>query len=270
MGALALILTAAMLVPPATLPCAKEAKLSALVVEVRSADYRGDRAALARLDQMLGELDDERLAEYRDYWRGFARWRRAQNGFNETPTPADLVADLDLAVGHFKASLARRPDWVEAKLAMVGCWGNLVYLAGGDTEKKKAILAELLPACNTIILDEAHQLPDTDHRRHAVRGAAALRGRHFQGRGHLAAGCRSVLAGGQWRAGAPRLVSFLGRTREPDEPRLHVLPRPDTRSGRGARVRRGRDHRGARVALRARHPAAADRGPSGGRCRPMS
>ena len=91
MGSLALIFTAAMLVPPATLPCAKEAKLSALVVEVRSADYRGDRAALARLDQMLGELDDERLAEYRDYWRGFARWRRAQNGFNETPTPADLV-----------------------------------------------------------------------------------------------------------------------------------------------------------------------------------
>ncbi len=146
MGALALIFAAAVLVPPATLSCAKDAKLSALVVEVRSADYRGDRAALARLDQMLGELDDERLAEYRDYWRGFARWRRAQNGFNETPTPGDLVADLDLAVSHFKASLARRPDWVEAKLAMVGCWGNLVYLAGGDAEKKKAILAELVPA----------------------------------------------------------------------------------------------------------------------------
>ena len=145
MGVLALVL-ATSLIPSATLPCAKEAKLSALVVEVRSADYRGDRAALARLDGMLGELDDERLAEYRDYWRGFARWRRAQNGFNETPTPTDLVSDLELAVSHFKASLARRPDWVEARLAMVGCWGNLVYLAGGDTEKKKAILAELVPA----------------------------------------------------------------------------------------------------------------------------
>ncbi len=145
MVALGLTLAAAMLAQTA-LPCAKEAKLSALVVEVRSADYRGDRAALARLDEMLGGLDDERLAEYRDYWRGFARWRRAQNGFNETPTPSDLVSDLELAVGHFKASLARRPDWVEAKLAMVGCWGNLVYLAGGDAEKKKLILAELVPA----------------------------------------------------------------------------------------------------------------------------
>ena len=116
------------------------------MAEVRSADYRGDRAALARLDANLGELDDAALAEYRDYWRGFALWRRAINGFNETPTPADLAADLERAVDHFRSSLQRRPDWIEAKLALVGCWGNLTFLAGSDLERKKPLLAELIPA----------------------------------------------------------------------------------------------------------------------------
>jgi hypothetical protein len=130
---------------PTPSPSFKEAKLAALVAEVRSADYRGDRAALARLDADLGDLEDNALADYRDYWRGFARWRRAMNGFNETPTPTDLAADLESAVAHFRASLERRPDWVEAKLALVGCWGNLAYLAGSDAEKKKPLLAELIP-----------------------------------------------------------------------------------------------------------------------------
>jgi len=130
---------------PSHLLCAKEAKFAALVTEVRSADYRGDRPALSRLDEKLGELDDAALADYRDYWRGFARWRRAINGFSETPLPADLGSDLELAVGHFRASLERRPDWIEAKLALVGCLGNLLFVAGDDAEKKKPLIAEVVP-----------------------------------------------------------------------------------------------------------------------------
>ena len=34
---------------------------------------------------------------------------------------------------------------MEAKLALVGCWGNLVFLAGDDAEKRKAILADAGP-----------------------------------------------------------------------------------------------------------------------------
>ena len=107
---------------------------------------RGDRAALARLEANLAQLDDAALSDYRTYWRGFARWRRALNGFNETPTPTDLASDLESAVALFRSSLERRPDWIEARLALVGCWGNLAFLAGGDMEKKKPLLAELIPA----------------------------------------------------------------------------------------------------------------------------
>jgi hypothetical protein len=130
---------------------ATQQRLAALVTQVRSADYRGDRAALARLDGELGKLPDGELSDYRDYWRGFALWRRGLNGFNQTPTPDDLTADIEGALTRFKSALARHPDWIEAKLAMVGCWGNLIYLSGKDEERRKAILAEAGPTFKFIM-----------------------------------------------------------------------------------------------------------------------
>jgi hypothetical protein len=144
MNFLACILALAALAPSAPAR-SLERRLTDLVAAVRSADYRGDRAALARLDGQLGAVDAGPLTEYRDYWRGFALWRRAINGFNETPTPDDLGADLEKAVTRFRASLERRPDWIEARLAMVGCWGSLMYLARDEPEKMKALLAEVIP-----------------------------------------------------------------------------------------------------------------------------
>src|SRR5690348_15701415 len=62
-----------------------------MVEQIKRADYEGDRAALQRLH---GELPtsaaDKPVASRLLYWRGFALWRRAINGFNETPTPTDL------------------------------------------------------------------------------------------------------------------------------------------------------------------------------------
>lgn len=145
MDLLAWSFTFGMLAVPAPASASPEARFSELVGAVRSADYRGDRGALDRLDAALGELDVPALAEYRSYWRGFARWRRALNGFNETPRPEDLGSDLEKAIGHFKTSLAARADWIEPRLAMVGCWGNLIYLAGKDEARRKAILEEAGP-----------------------------------------------------------------------------------------------------------------------------
>jgi hypothetical protein len=120
----------------------KETRLADLVARVTSADYRGDRPALARLDAELGHLEGQALAEFREYWRGFALWRRAINGFNETPTPDDLAADLEKAVVRFRASLAARPGWIEPRIGIVGCWASLMYLARDDEARKQAILAD--------------------------------------------------------------------------------------------------------------------------------
>ena len=137
-------------------PCARvqtEVRLAELAASVRSADYRGDRAALERLDAALAKIPDSDLDAYRAYWRGFGRWRRAMNGFNETPTPTDLESDLRAAVAQFQAALAKQPGWVEAELALVGCWGNLIYLAGDDADKRGAILAEAVPVMKTLRQD---------------------------------------------------------------------------------------------------------------------
>ncbi|MEP6994475.1 MAG: hypothetical protein ABI968_08145 [Acidobacteriota bacterium] len=133
------------LLGPATPAPKSQLRLAELVAQIRSADYRGDRAALARLEGELSRLDAGSLTDYREYWRGFALWRRVLNGFNETPMPGDLSADLEKAIARFRASIETHPDWIEAKLAMVGCWGNLIYLAGDDADKRKAIFAESGP-----------------------------------------------------------------------------------------------------------------------------
>jgi len=139
--------------PASGAPAAVEKSLERLVPAIRSADYRGDRQALDRLEAELEKLQGSGLEEYRLYWRGFARWRRAINGFNEKPMPADLSNDLEAAVGHFRAALERRPNWIEARLALAGCWANLLYVVGDDAARRQAILSEAVPAWKSLEAD---------------------------------------------------------------------------------------------------------------------
>lgn len=113
------------------------ARLSTLVVEIRSADYQGARAELSRLASALDAVKDRRLMAYRTYWQGFAHWRRALNGLNESPVPADLKADLQAAITSFQAALVAQPDWIEAKVGIVGCSGSLLFLAGDDPAERQ-------------------------------------------------------------------------------------------------------------------------------------
>ena len=70
-----------------------------IVTQIQRADYEGDRLALKRLhDELMPIPEDNKLASRLLYWRGFALWRGAINGFNETPTPEDLEEDLTQAV----------------------------------------------------------------------------------------------------------------------------------------------------------------------------
>lgn len=111
------------------LPDPKRDSILHIVTQIQRADYEGDRAALKRLHDALTPVpEDNKLASRVLYWQGFAMWRRAINGFNETPTPKDLEADLTQAVADFKDSIARDPNFVESKIGAGSSLGYLIYL----------------------------------------------------------------------------------------------------------------------------------------------
>lgn len=116
-----------------------------LVRQVQRADYEGDRVALERLQKELEPLTaGGPLAAQMGYWRGFALWRRAINGFNEKPLPADLAADLRKAAEVFQEAAKLDPESVEAKIGALSCLGFLFYSLGQQDPQHPQI-RELLP-----------------------------------------------------------------------------------------------------------------------------
>jgi hypothetical protein len=135
-----------MLLMLAAAPAPAAVDFSTLVGEVRAADYRGDREALQRLATALGKAEEPGLAAYRAYWQGFALWRRAINGMNEARPGDGRAEELQSAMAHFRNALAVRPGWVEAKVGIVGCSGNLLFLLrDADPAARQTILAESIP-----------------------------------------------------------------------------------------------------------------------------
>ena len=121
------------------------ARLGVLVRAVRAADYRGERAELRRLAGELDAVGSPDLAASASYWKGFALWRRTINGFNETPMPPDLRADLEGAVKSFRGALVRRPDWVEPKIGISGCLMSLLFLAREDAAWRQELVDQFRP-----------------------------------------------------------------------------------------------------------------------------
>jgi hypothetical protein len=115
------------------------------VAGIRHADYAGERAELRRLAAAMDEVTHRDLAPFREYWAGFALWRRALNGFNDDTPPEELRADLESAVAAFRRALQHEPGWLEPKVGLAGCGANLLYLAGTDAARRDALLAEFVP-----------------------------------------------------------------------------------------------------------------------------
>ncbi len=117
-----------------------------IVQQIQRADYEGDRPALKRLHDQLAPIpEDNRLASRVLYWRGFAMWRRAINGFNESPTPPDLEEDLTQAVTDFKDAIARDPAFVEPKIGAGSSLGYLMYLHKNDPTRIQEFLQQSSP-----------------------------------------------------------------------------------------------------------------------------
>jgi len=145
---LALAISATAQSQPEVKPRPDSARASAIrvVEQIKRADYEGDRAALQRLHGELNPSPDDKMLASRElYWRGFALWRRAINGFNETPTPKDLEEDLNSAVADFNDSLAQDPAFVESKIAEGSCYGYLAYLNMKDPARAQELIQHSSP-----------------------------------------------------------------------------------------------------------------------------
>ncbi len=117
-------------------------KAIAIVGKIQRADYEGDLIALMRL---YGELEpftaDKELASRVRYWRGFALWRRAISGFNESVDSKELEQDLKQAVDEFDASVASEPGFVDARVGAASCLGSLIFLNQKNPERVQELAA---------------------------------------------------------------------------------------------------------------------------------
>jgi hypothetical protein len=149
-----------------TYPAASVTPILKIVTQIQRADYEGDRPALARLyadlapfldDKSSGTSANKTLISRVRYWRGFALWRRAINGFNETVEAKIQQQDLHQAIDEFTASSATDPSFVDAKIAAGSC---LTFLAYGLGEKDPAIIKDFSTQATSILKEAMAAAPD--------------------------------------------------------------------------------------------------------------
>src|SRR6202050_384454 len=117
-----------------------------LVAQIQRSDYQGDRAALQRLYGELGAFQgDSQFTARVAYWRGFALWRRALNGFNESAPPKELEEDLELAFTEFEKSSAADPAFADARIAEGSCLSNLIFLNQSNSARVQELVAKMEP-----------------------------------------------------------------------------------------------------------------------------
>ena len=116
-----------------------------IVAQIQHADYAGDRAAMQKgYEDLAPFLEDKELASRIRYWRGFAQWRRAINGFNDSVDPKEQEKDLNTALNEFKIALEKDPKFVDAKLAIMSCNGLLLFAEPKDEARRKERIDRIL------------------------------------------------------------------------------------------------------------------------------
>ena len=116
-----------------------------IVAQIQRADYEGDRTAMQRgYDELEPFIEDQKLASRIRYWRGFAQWRRAINGFNDAIDPKELAQDLKTALDEFKAAIELDPKFVDAKVGIISSLGFLLFADPQDEARKKERIAQIL------------------------------------------------------------------------------------------------------------------------------
>jgi len=116
-----------------------------IVAQIQRADYEGDRTTLKKCyDELTPFLKNDKLASRVRYWRGFALWRRAINGFNDKVDPKELEQDLNAALDEFRIAIEKDPKFVDAKLGIMSCNGFLLFVEPSDEARRKERIDRIL------------------------------------------------------------------------------------------------------------------------------
>jgi tetratricopeptide (TPR) repeat protein len=117
-----------------------------IVSRIQRADYEGDRTMLQRrYDELAPFLENKTLAARVRYWRGFAMWRRAINGFNDAVDPKELEQDLQKALDEFDKVTETEPGFGDARIAMVSCISLQGYIHQKDADRLHELIGRLVP-----------------------------------------------------------------------------------------------------------------------------
>jgi tetratricopeptide (TPR) repeat protein len=117
-----------------------------IVSELQRADYEGNQVTMQKChDQLTPLLKNTEIASCVRYWQGFAMWRKAINGFNDSVDPNELEQDLDRAIEEFKQSIATDPKYVEAKIGLISSLGYLAFMNMKNQERAKQLVGQIKP-----------------------------------------------------------------------------------------------------------------------------
>jgi hypothetical protein len=141
-------------------------QVAPIVAQIQHADYAGERAAMQKgYDDLKPFMEDNELASRIRYWRGFAQWRRAINGFNDSVAPNELEQDLKTALGEFKIAMEDDPAFVDAKVGTISCLGYLAFMNRKDQARAKELVGQIMP-----LVKEATDMAPDNPRLIWVRG----------------------------------------------------------------------------------------------------
>src|SRR5438552_14876826 len=141
-------------------------QVAPIVAQIQHADYAGDRDAMQKgYDDLRPFLEDKELTARIRYWRGFAQWRRAINGFNDSVDREELEQDLKTALDEFKIAMEKDPTFVDAKIGTISCLGYLAFMNQKDQARAKELVGQIMP-----LVKEATDMAPDNPRLIWVRG----------------------------------------------------------------------------------------------------
>jgi tetratricopeptide (TPR) repeat protein len=120
-------------------------QIAPILAQIQHADFAGDQVTMQKgYDDLKPFLEDKELASRIRYWRGFAQWRRAINGFNDSVDPKELEQNLKTALDEFKIAMEKDPTFVDAKIGTISCLGYLAFMNRKDQERAKELVGQIM------------------------------------------------------------------------------------------------------------------------------